>query len=960
MTAFFSPLVDPATWTLEAADVVDLPASTRYAGYRMLGVRATKIGGRLAMPVLGILRKAPPTGAPVAIEIQVNPFPVRRVLTQLAFGCPTFYLLLPDDSGLAPFTDGDTATGGDDLGSADEVTIVMCGQDRVARHPAFWTAQIDAAIVAAAGSPAPWTVFRDAVGSALAPAGEPPVVLLDHSGAPLSGVSVRLMAGGDDLTLAVEAADAGDLQRTVARRHAADPGAVPRSRVFQGAASVTIAMLPAGDHQLALLEDGSAAANQIAVPAVGGHVTSTDLPTWFAPQFATPTGLAAPALARYTRGNQLTPFVNGPEFFDDLFHELHAARNADGGFHLAGWAMFPDQAFVKPRPGDPPDFAVSLHEAAQRIADANGGSRFLPAKFYNLQPAQTVSDVEILGFSLLMMGLLVAKDADVVHTDAAGAFVLLGLMIANAILVSSLLQSGGAPLEPNKDAIAVLDPLDRTAARLAPFPAEVADNPMAPPTSEFPFSTIFTVIRHFGIYHQKLSIVKRGVDDFVGYCGGVDLNPDRLDDVRHLATSPFHDVHARIQGPAVRDLALTFEERWNRDGGVDGPAFATPSAASLGTPGRHVVQVARTYFRAADASRRLPFAPQGDRTINDTMLRALDAAKEFIYIEDQYFTPPAAYHAALVASVTRGIKRLIIALPGITDQPFGELSRSALVNDLAVADAGRGIVRIGYPRRHYTLPSNGLRASSGRCLLTEDLASGGGTTSTVTLGPLTRLPLPPFWLAIEGELMYVNDEAVGAISPAVPAGSRRFAVVRGDSTRLIKGGAAPRGARPREHKAGAAATVVDLSNIYVHAKMMIVDDVFLGLGSANLNRRGLFHDGEVNAFTVPERLKADAANPVRDLRLRLWAEMLDLPERIAAPLLVDPVAATAMFDRSPLLGNRYTDILAYPEHVMFGADGGDGIVSTVLQLGVGVPIVAAQHVKLFDGVVDPTSALEGG
>jgi phosphatidylserine/phosphatidylglycerophosphate/cardiolipin synthase-like enzyme len=963
MPGFFSPIVDPASWTLVRTGVVDLPAGTRYAGYPLLGVRASKTGGgSLAMPALGILRKAVPSGGPVAVEIQVNPFPVRRVITQLALGCPTFYLLLPDASGLAAFMDGDTLEGGADLGTADGLTIAMAGQDRIARHPATWTASIDAAITGAAGTPAPWTPFRDAVIAALAPAAEPPVILLDHTGAPRTSGNVRLIAGADDITLSLAAADAGDLQRTVERRHAADPAAVPRAQVFQGAASVTVAMLPAGDHQLALLEGGATGVEQIVVPNTGGHVTATDLPTWFAPQFAIPAAGAGPALARYTRGNLIRPLVDGPEFFDDLFRVLHSARNADGGFHLAGWAMFPDTDFTTKRDDDPATLARTLHEAAQRIAAAGGASRFLPAQFFKLQPADSVSVGETMAFSILVTGLLMASSAgvDFLHTDAAGAIVLIGLMVANAVLVSAMLHSGGRPLEPNKAAVDVLDPLNGTSALMAPFPADVTDNPRAPATWDFPFNTLFTVDRHFGVYHQKLSIVKRGVDDFLGYCGGIDLNPDRLDDARHLNAHPYHDVHARIEGPAVRDLALSFEQRWTRDGGGEQVAFATPTAASLGAPGKHVVQIARTYFKAADASRALAFAPEGDRTINDTLLQAIAAAREFIYIEDQYFTPPAAYRAALTAKVASGaIKRLVVALPGITDQPFGELVRTGLINDLVTADAGMGIVRVGYPRRHYTLPDNDLRASSGRCLLTEDLAAGGGVTSTVCLGPSARLPSPPFWLAIDGELMYVNDEAVAAGSPAVPAGNTRFAVVRGDSTRLIKGGVTPKGARPREHKAGAAATVVDLSNIYVHAKMMIVDDVFLSIGSANLNRRGLFHDGEINAFTLPERLKGDPANPVRDLRVRLWAEMLDLPERVAAPLLADPVAATALFDRSPLLGNRYTDIGAYPEHVMFGVNGGDGIVTTVLQLGVGAPLVAVDHVKLFDAVVDPTSALEG-
>jgi hypothetical protein len=111
-------------------------------------------------------------------------------------------------------------------------------------------------------------------------------------------------------------------------------------------------------------------------------------------------------------------------------------------------------------------------------------------------------------------------------------------------------------------------------------------------------------------------------------------------------------------------------------------------------------------------------------------------------------------------------------------------------------------------------------------------------------------------------------------------------------------------------------------------------------------------------FTVPERLKAGADNPVRNLRVRLWAEMLDLPEPLAAPLLADPVAAIALFDRSPLLGNRYTDITAYPERVVFNGIGAGGVLSLILTT-LGVTVAAGVTEGLFDGVIDPTSALEG-
>jgi phosphatidylserine/phosphatidylglycerophosphate/cardiolipin synthase-like enzyme len=59
--------------------------------------------------------------------------------------------------------------------------------------------------------------------------------------------------------------------------------------------------------------------------------------------------------------------------------------------------------------------------------------------------------------------------------------------------------------------------------------------------------------------------------------------------------------------------------------------------------------------------------------------------------------------------------------------------------------------------------------------------------------------------------------------------------------------------------------------IYVHAKVAIIDDEWYMVGSANLNRRGLAKDTEMNAHSVdPEGARA--------LRLRLWCEHLRAEE----------------------------------------------------------------------------------
>ena len=58
--------------------------------------------------------------------------------------------------------------------------------------------------------------------------------------------------------------------------------------------------------------------------------------------------------------------------------------------------------------------------------------------------------------------------------------------------------------------------------------------------------------------------------------------------------------------------------------------------------------------------------------------------------------------------------------------------------------------------------------------------------------------------------------------------------------------------------------------MYVHAKIGIVDDRWLTIGSANLNEHSLFNDTELNVVTCDPTL-------ARETRLRLWAEHLHRP-----------------------------------------------------------------------------------
>jgi phosphatidylserine/phosphatidylglycerophosphate/cardiolipin synthase-like enzyme len=265
----------------------------------------------------------------------------------------------------------------------------------------------------------------------------------------------------------------------------------------------------------------------------------------------------------------------------------------------------------------------------------------------------------------------------------------------------------------------------------------------------------------FQCHHEKTIVI----DGRIAFVGGIDLTDDggdRFDSGAHDARRRlgWHDVAARLEGPAVADVGAHFRLRWEELTGERLDGQPAPDSA-----GEHTVQVIRTVSEGM-----YDRVPHGDFTIVESYVRALRSARRFIYLENQFLWAPEIVEilAEKLRSPPEPDFRLVLLLP--------------------------------------SKANNGQDDTRGQLSLLSDVDDGNGRMVAATLRSLS--------------------------------GNRD-------------------------------------DRLYVHAKVGIVDDRWLTIGSANLNAHSLLNDTEMNVATVDHRL-------ARDTRVRLWAEHLELPEATVA------------------------------------------------------------------------------
>ena len=143
------------------------------------------------------------------------------------------------------------------------------------------------------------------------------------------------------------------------------------------------------------------------------------------------------------------------------------------------------------------------------------------------------------------------------------------------------------------------------------------------------------------------------------------------------AKLPVHDVSLLLEGPVVQDMDRFFYQLWNNSG----PAETMPTGDKYPLPIQQkdvtTVQLVRTI-----SPNRLSDIPGGEQGVLEAYLRAIENARNYVYIEDQYYTEPLINDALLTGLATIPHLRVILLLNFSPDVPGYLKAQQNLVRQL--------------------------------------------------------------------------------------------------------------------------------------------------------------------------------------------------------------------------------------------------------------------------------------
>lgn len=342
-------------------------------------------------------------------------------------------------------------------------------------------------------------------------------------------------------------------------------------------------------------------------------------------------------------------------------------------------------------------------------------------------------------------------------------------------------------------------------------------------------------------HHQKSVLVDYEVPDrAVGFVMGHNMLDEYWDKDEHSALrrskdtkpepnsgprgdTPRQDISSQVSGPILEHLHHNFASAWLKETGED--LLHLRQARHVGpqlqcTPGatRQLAQLLRTQ------------AQTGRRDIQRLYLNAVNNATQFIYIENQYFRWPPLAEAIKKAAVDQtgagrdpglhGALHLFV-ITNATDDGMGAgtVNTQRMLQSLGRADTIPGVTELRIREQVMDAapprPRPDPRDHVGQRELAKWQAELDQKTQEIKDSTIVPQEIPG--LKVHVCSLVAPDSSAG--KPWMP--------------------------------------------VYIHSKLMIVDDVFTTHGSANINTRSMQVDSELN-------IAHEWGSVTQELRRRLW------------------------------------------------------------------------------------------
>ncbi|XP_043694782.1 phospholipase D alpha 1-like [Telopea speciosissima] len=411
----------------------------------------------------------------------------------------------------------------------------------------------------------------------------------------------------------------------------------------------------------------------------------------------------------------------------------------------------------------------------------------------------------------------------------------------------------------------------------------------------FQTSTMFTHHQKIVVVDSEMPMASRSSSQhkrrIVSFVGGIDLCDGRYDTPFHslfrtLNTAhhddfhqptfkgssiqkggprePWHDIHCRLEGPIAWDVLYTFEQRWWKQGGKN-----------------LLVQI-RDFQDIVPSSSPVKFL-EDNETWNVQLFRSIDGGAAFGFPQ----TPEDATRAGLVSGKNNIIDRSI---------------QDAYIN--AIRRAKHSI----YIENQYFLGSS-FSWKPDRDIKVEDIGALHLIPKEISLKIVSKIEAGERFVAYVVVPMWPEGIPEDDSVQAILDGQRRtMEMMYSDITRALhakglkanprdyltffclgnrekkRSGEYEPSEKPENGTDYSRAQQARRFMIYVHSKMMIVDDEYIIIGSANLNQRSMDggRDTEIAMGAYqPYQLatKHRARGEIHGFRMALWYEHLGMLDK---------------------------------------------------------------------------------